>query len=237
MGEAWGWGRGGGTAKWRQEGGQGYLAELVERLQDVAFHGDLELGQDFGQRALYAAAHLQGFPVWGRRQNDCGLEPRHSLTQHPLSYPYSCWDPQPAPGPCCNGRLKALALPSPLVTPMFALTGFDSSAWLWEPLNQDSGSARVCHLLGSPPALCPTGTYPRLDSVSSSLKLSAIVVDRVIKGSFFCREPRIWESGGELVCGSSLPVKHATRHGSKWPNPALGPASFPGPPISVGPGA
>lgn len=51
--------------KWSREGGQGYLAELVERLQDIMLQGNLELGQDFGQRGLYAAAHLQGFPVWG----------------------------------------------------------------------------------------------------------------------------------------------------------------------------
>lgn len=46
--------------------------------------------------------------------------------------------------------------------------------------------------------------------MSSSLKLSAIVVDRAIKGSFFCTESRSRERGGELVCGSSLPMKHAT---------------------------
>lgn len=125
--------------------------------------------------------------------------------------PISVWDTEPAPGPLYSWRLKALAVPSPPATPTFALrTGFDSSAWLWEPLSQDSGSARVWHLSGLPPSLCPTGTYPRLDSVSSSLKLSAIVVDRAIKGSFFCTEPRIQERDGELACGSSLPVKHAT---------------------------
>ena len=116
-----------------------------------------------------------------------------------------------------------LAVPSPTPMPAFALrTRFDSSAWPWEPLSQDSGSARVWHLLGLPPALSPTGTYPRLDSVSSSLKLSAIVVDRAIKGSFFCTEPRIQERDGELACGSSLPVKHATMaregpHIFPWP--------------------
>lgn len=46
------------------EGGPGYLTELVEWLQDVMLQGDLKLSQDFGQRALYAAAHLQSFPVW-----------------------------------------------------------------------------------------------------------------------------------------------------------------------------
>ena len=53
--------------EWSREGGQGYLTELVEWLQDIVLQGDLELGQDFGQRALYAAAHLQGFPAWGQR--------------------------------------------------------------------------------------------------------------------------------------------------------------------------
>jgi len=75
--------RGGGMGEWSQEGSQGYLAELVEWLQDVMLQGDLELSQDFGQRALYEAAHLQGFPVWGQRRNDCRLEPCHPLTQHP----------------------------------------------------------------------------------------------------------------------------------------------------------
>lgn len=35
--------------KWSWEGGQGYLTELVERLQDVMLQGNLELSQDFGQ--------------------------------------------------------------------------------------------------------------------------------------------------------------------------------------------
>lgn len=104
-----------------------------------------------------------------------------------------------------------LAVPSPTLIKLFALrTGFDSSVCPWEPLSQDTDSPRVWHVSGLPPALSFIGTYPRLDSVSSSLKLSAIVVDRAIKGSFFCTEPRIQERDGELVCGSSLLMKHTT---------------------------
>lgn len=142
--------------------------------------------------------------------------------------PIPTWDPEPAPGPLCNWRLKVLAVPSPPVTPTLSLRkGFDSSAWLWEPLSQDSGSARVGHLLGSPSALSPTGTYPRLESVSSSLKLSAIVVDRAIKGSFFCTEPRNRERDGELACGSSLPVKHATMAWEQVAKPCAGSPHLP----------
>lgn len=115
--------------------------------------------------------------------------------------------------------------------PLFALrTGVDSLAWLWEPLRQDSGSGRVWLLLGSLMALSFTGAYPRLDSVSSSLKLSAIVVDRAIKGSFFYMEPGIWERNGELACGSSLPQSTPPWQRSKWPSLHCLSISSPGPP-------
>lgn len=39
----------GGMADRSWEGGSGYLAELVEWLQDVMLQGDLKLSQDFGQ--------------------------------------------------------------------------------------------------------------------------------------------------------------------------------------------
>jgi len=77
------------------------------------------------------------------------------------------------------------------------------------------------------PALCPTGTYPRLDSVSSSLKLSAIVMDRAIKGSFFCTERRIRERDGELACGSSLPMKCATMAWEEVAKPCAGSSHLP----------
>lgn len=61
-------------------------------------------------------------------------------------------------------------------------------------------------------ALSPTSTYPRLDSVSSSLKLSAIAVDRAIKGSFFCTEPRIWERSGDTAVPGHTVVLLTTGH-------------------------
>lgn len=35
--------------EWSREGSQGYLTELVERLQDIVLQGNLKLSQDFGQ--------------------------------------------------------------------------------------------------------------------------------------------------------------------------------------------
>lgn len=61
-------------------------------------------------------------------------------------------------------------------------------------------------------ALSPTSTYPRLDSVSSSLKLSAIAMDRAIKGSFFCTEPRIWERSDDTTVPDHTVVILTTGH-------------------------
>lgn len=66
--------------------------------------------------------------------------------------------------------------------------------------------------LGVPLALSPTSTYPRLDSVSRSLKLSAIAMDRAIKGSFFCTEPSIWERSGDTTVPGHTVVLLTTGH-------------------------
>lgn len=161
--------------------GHGYLTELVEWLQDVALYSDLKLSQDLGQRTLDAATHLQGSPERERevKQAQAGAMPASNPTS--LTTPVPMWGPRASP--CPPSVLGGCPL-IPLDAGVFHVlrTGFDSLAWKWKPQSPGSSSAKFL------PSF-PTGTYPRLDSVSSSLKLSAIVADRAIKGSFFCTEP------------------------------------------------